>query len=548
MIELEYHDDGESLKTGQHYLSDSTPFFTAGIFTNIRLRRILNKYFLLQDASVSCNGYFIDTFYDVIFFNNYIEYNGITVQLGSVQESSADEDCAMKALAWHQLNTEDEEPYFSVTNLLRCVTYTEAYCDGGCIAGNTGAKTMRIAKGAKNRTDASCFFQSVLDKQEGSAYCRKCPKGKFSATPGANCLPCAVGKYQDEEGQFTCKICENSKYQFVAGASTCEDCPAGSENAASGAYCNLCKAGTFSSDKSECEECPAGTEIPHNFEHFQGSAFAIDRHSSRVRNSPLINFDSRYDYTGVHGYGEIDLEGNFVTSYSPFFEALQDMQRTFHDEQADCQTCLHGYVNPGGYEECVACPQGTYSSNGLYCDLCAQKAIFSNFIFRFAGNFGCNPLEKIGGYYRKTQDGSTQLFDDDIGLVNIEQFSYTLNDDYNMRSYTQFTVELTEDGAKTSCDKDLGCVGYVRKQIWDGSFIYQVPSNSGQLTTVSTSYNSVQDVIFKAVAVEGDLNYCSSNRLCLGYFEENSLYYSQLNMQEQKATSIERVFRLRNKQ
>ena len=532
-IQIEY-DDGQSEKSETHFITDTMAFFKVGKFSNIKLKRQVKNYDLLLDSSISCNGFFIDSFTDIIYFNNFIEYNGVMEDLGFVKEGSADEDCAMEAIKWHEKNGHSDRPFFSVDTSFKCFTYTQPACEGqDCVKGASGAKTMQVNNNPSNATDASCFFQSVLDKEESSAYCRKCPQGKFSNTPGSNCLPCSVGKYQDEEGQISCKVCENSKYQFLTGSKTCFSCPAGSEDADdTGEHCNLCKAGTYSEDASECKLCPTGTEIASNFDIFSARSKFISRHEIDVRNSPLINFDNRFDYTGVHGYGQVDISGNFVTSYSPFFEALRNMQLELHDELSDCTACVDGYINPGGFAECRACPVGTYSSNGVFCEMCATKTVHTLNMFKDVGNFICNPLERIGGHFKKMLDGSYVYTDSDLALMSDEEHEYLYNESFV--SFKNFITEYDLENAKMICDKMPSCSGIIQKTLWNDDVVYQIPSLEEEPSKVTTSYNVRHNERYDAVSVTGTSSSCSTTKKCIGYYEKDGIIYDQFNLKQQK--------------
>ncbi len=58
------------------------------------------------------------------------------------------------------------------------------------------------------------------------------------------CVPCAMGRYQDQVGQSSCLPCEPGSYQDQIGQISC----------------TLCEAGTFTSnfESIDCSPCPAG--------------------------------------------------------------------------------------------------------------------------------------------------------------------------------------------------------------------------------------------------------------------------------------------------
>ena len=273
-IELKYRNvEGEVLLVMN--IDPNHPYIKEDTFQDIQLRRIVPNYNILLDKDISCNGIFLEKTFATIFFDRALDHGSYEkIELGSNVDEGA---CAILVIDYHKRELEKStiEAYFTL-EAGTCFTYPDEVCANGCIESNLPGKTMRISPYGTNITGSSCFLQSVLDVKEGSAYCRKCPKGKFNSRAGANCLPCSIGKYQDEEGKVSCKICENNKYEFTTGSATCITCPAGSENKENDPiHCNLCKAGTYSDDSSDCKVCPAGKTIANNFASLAGKELQI---------------------------------------------------------------------------------------------------------------------------------------------------------------------------------------------------------------------------------------------------------------------------------
>ena len=86
----------------------------------------------------------------------------------------------------------------------------------------------------------------------------------FSCPLNYNCFFCLAGKYQNSEGQSTCKSCAAGKFSAV-GADVCQSCPAGKYNDFDGkSGCWNCAAGKYlattgATSSSTCQDCAAGT-------------------------------------------------------------------------------------------------------------------------------------------------------------------------------------------------------------------------------------------------------------------------------------------------
>ena len=138
-------------------------------------------------------------------------------------------------------------------------------------------------------------------------------------------LPCPIGLYQDERGQKHCKQCPVNQFKFETGAASCDTCEPGRYQDEKGATgCKICKAGTYQSSPEQraCANCPVGTEIPTNFKNAKAVEASIDRIDISSSVGILINYDERFDYSGVNGYADVDINGNYVAGFSPFFEMM----------------------------------------------------------------------------------------------------------------------------------------------------------------------------------------------------------------------------------
>ena len=513
-IELKYRNVEGAVKLVIN-IDPNHPYTKEDTFQDIQLRRIVPNYNILLDKDISCNGIFLEKTFTTIFFDRALNHGSYEkIQLGSNVDEGA---CAILVIDYHkrQLEKSTIQAYFTL-EAGTCYTYADEVCVDGCIESNLPGKTMRIAPYGTNITGSSCFLQSVLDIKEGSAFCRKCPRGKFNSRAGANCLPCSIGKYQDEEGKVSCKICENNKYEFTTGSATCITCPAGSENKVNDpVHCNLCKAGTYSDDSSDCKVCPAGKTIASNFASMVGKELQITNLDTTVVTGPMINYDPRYDYTAITGYAELDVYGNYITGFSPFFEGMQHMQLTSHDSINDCIDCKHGFVSSPGDHECLACAVGKYaitdSAGQTTCQFCRNGVVkYRQNTFVSVGNFICNPLERLGEVI------------DDIGIVTENDYLYTQTTN---AAFADYVTVSSEQDAKIFCMKNSNCQGYVQKVMRDGTIEWQVPKGDGTATAISKTYTKYEDSIPDYYAYEklASDNLCGNDDTCVGYYEDIAL-------------------------
>jgi len=513
-IELKYRNVEGAVKLVIN-IDPNHPYTKEDTFQDIQLRRIVPNYNILLDKDISCNGIFLEKTFTTIFFDRTLNHGSYEkIQLGSNVDEGA---CAILVIDYHkrQLEKSTIQAYFTL-EAGTCYTYADEVCADGCIESNLPGKTMRIAPYGTDITGSSCFLQSVLDIKEGSAFCRKCPRGKFNSRAGANCLPCSIGKYQDEEGKVSCKICENNKYEFTTGSATCITCPAGSENKVNDpVHCNLCEAGTYSDDSSDCKECPAGKTIAFNFASFAGKELQITNLDTTVVTGPMINYDPRYDYTAITGYAELDVYGNYITGFSPFFEGMQHMQLTSHDSINDCIDCKHGFVSSPGDHECLACAVGKYaitdSAGQTTCQFCRNGVVkYRQNTFVSVGNFICNPLERLGEVI------------DDIGIVTENDFTYA---ETTNAAFLDYVTVTSEQDAKIFCMKHSTCQGYVQKVMRDGSIEWQVPKSDESGIAISKTYTQYEDSVpdyyaYEKVAAD---NLCGNDDTCVGYYEDTAL-------------------------
>jgi len=102
-------------------------------------------------------------------------------------------------------------------------------------------------------TDRQCLCRVTCSpgkyqNDDGQTSCKDCPMGHFQSSPSKGlCIMCYPGQYQDLIGQPYCKPCATGGYQNQVGQSSCKLCP-------SGTY----RGGTGASSLTQCISCSAG--------------------------------------------------------------------------------------------------------------------------------------------------------------------------------------------------------------------------------------------------------------------------------------------------
>ena len=151
-----------------------------------------------------------------------------------------------------------------------CTTFSDkclSCTDGGCTKCSVGY-------GLK---DKGCEICPVGYYSNGTTSCLPCEVGKYQDECGKNsCKLCEVGKYQDEEGKGECKIPPDGTYQDLSGQSTTKICPtdyyctngiktqcsAGKGANEGSSSCTLCSSSIANcaecSNLSQCTRCNSG--------------------------------------------------------------------------------------------------------------------------------------------------------------------------------------------------------------------------------------------------------------------------------------------------
>lgn len=204
-------------------------------------------------------------------------------------------------------------------------------------------------------TCSVCQSGKYVSEQKDS--CQNCPSGYYRSTTETTCSICPIGQFSelDEHGTSPCANCVSGKYTTEEGQSSCkncddtsghlcDDCSAGKKQV--GSTCIDCQPGKFSvTAQTICQTCSTG--------------FYQDEHAG----------------TFCKGcqYGEYQNEESQLTCKKCPFGYFQPI-----DRQGACHKCVTGqYANEEGLQNCKSCPSGHYtdsigSTSSVECKACPK--------------------------------------------------------------------------------------------------------------------------------------------------------------------------------
>jgi len=241
-----------------------------------------------------------------------------------------------------------------------------------------------------------------LSRLSLDAACKQCGAGTYSATRGTVgsgaagseqfCTLCALGTYQDEAGQTSCKPCPIGTFNNEAGSAVetrckpcaegtyapftgmqeCIKCPPGTfSNYTGTSQCSPCGAGTFSKDfgsseESQCNECEAGqySSAGQQCQFCEPGTYQDENKQDACKLCPAGTFRADSGATT-----ELQCEacpvGTFASSTG----------------STECTPCAAGsYSDATKAVECTSCPEGTFlpftrSSNSADCLECPTGSV-----------------------------------------------------------------------------------------------------------------------------------------------------------------------------
>ena len=230
-------------------------------------------------------------------------------------------------------------------------------CNAGQYQNEDGAgvcKSCPIGSSSNAGSDAltDCNLCTAAYYLVGNT-CTICPGGKTSQALASSCTNCGIGtygqsgvcsscqagKFQNEQGKSSCKLCPQGSYLTTTGADSsddCTSCTAGKYNGATGStsnVCTNCPAGTISAARAaSCSNCPAG--------QFQASSGQSSCGSCTGGKYQNLNGQTSCKLCGAGTYHN----NNGQTAESA------------------CTNCAAGRYSSAGATSCTNCAAGQYSS------------------------------------------------------------------------------------------------------------------------------------------------------------------------------------------
>jgi len=284
--------------------------------------------------------------------------------------------------------------------LLLLVSYVAADCQVGQYSVGDDLTCKDCPQGYfSDSVDASlCTPCSVTDFQDqpGKSSCKACPSGFSKSVQSViNCTKCPTGQLVSAPPQFSCadecgsgswqsgsvcSFCEAGQY-YVGNANTCNACPSGFVKPTAGSLgCEACdNTTTNNADFTKCVACEAGHEligtscepcVPGKYE--SGSVCedcAAGRYSTTNNANSCVACEAG-KYQSVPGQTKCEqcAAGKYSESGADFCTPCPIGKGASTSGLSNCTRCNTGEENEDGI--CVPCDAGTYSDEGVACQVC----------------------------------------------------------------------------------------------------------------------------------------------------------------------------------
>ena len=198
----------------------------------------------------------------------------------------------------------------------------------------------------------------------GSAFCASCAPGRFSAEDEAlTCEPCPTGSIADTPGSASCAACDAGQYRHNETA--CRECPSGrytgsNRGAESLNSCLLCAVGQFKDNPTctrpcaLCDKCTPGT---HQDEKGKSSCKFCD-----AGQTTAIEAAAHCSKCAVGKY----ITASMAASATAAAGCLPCATATGIGTKS-CEGCPAGEYGNSNAKGCTACPAGRYSTGGQTC-------------------------------------------------------------------------------------------------------------------------------------------------------------------------------------
>ena len=261
----------------------------------------------------------------------------------------------------------------------------EANCKS-CSAGRH--TTWSLDDVARARQACSSCDAGTYQSEIGRASCIPCPVGKYNDEKGAvrkfDCLRCGLGKYgnaEDTQGGTSmnhhCLDCPQGKYNNdqvgAVSSQSCKGCPLGRYGTMAGAInpmqqCEDCDKGRYSNvfgakNREECQKCERGYFSPSMGAIFCSSCvpgrFAEDLGQALCAQCPSGFFST---------YTRSLLSDNFRSLHS--CDGCMAGYYSYKNSSTECKQCAAGQWSQDVSTECRNCPSGQYGTDGGSCMMC----------------------------------------------------------------------------------------------------------------------------------------------------------------------------------
>ena len=279
-------------------------------------------------------------------------------------------------------------------------------CNAGLYQNENGAavcKSCPIGSSSNAGSDAltDCNLCTAAYYLVGNT-CTICPGGKYSGALASSCTNCGIGtygqsgvcsvcqagKFQNEQGKSSCKLCPQGSYRTATGGSSsssctsctagkyngnqgstsnvCTNCPAGTISAARAPGCSSCPAGQFQASASSCGSCPAG-----QYQNLNRQTSCKLCGAGKYHNNNGQTAESACTNCAAGTHSSADAASCTTCAAGTYSSAgagtcsdcnaAKYSTATGATSATTCQNCAAGRYSSAGAAECIDCPKGKFS-------------------------------------------------------------------------------------------------------------------------------------------------------------------------------------------
>ena len=232
-------------------------------------------------------------------------------------------------------------------------------CPAGYYQNGNGAdscKSCPVGKSRGNTGGGACQDCAAgrYAASTGASACAACPAGWYAPVMSQGCSSCPAGTYNPSAGAAGCTECPAGRYTGVRGVSACAACPVGFYYDSAGATaCTSCRIGKYNDQDGlgydGCTNCPEG-----KYQDTRGADSCLDCPAGRY-----------YDGTGLNN-----------VNWCKYCSAGLFQDATGQTSSASCKDCPSGWYSRTGWERCLNCDPGRYSTTDSCTNCVAGKYSF----------------------------------------------------------------------------------------------------------------------------------------------------------------------------